>query len=122
MAQVDVSAAMLDPDFVQSVTILRRSPTVDQYGQNQLLDKIIPTIGSVQPATGKALMRLPEAFRVADVKSFWLKDTIVADSRCQYPDVLVADGQRYAVQLVFDWSDWGQGWTEGTCVREKPSL
>lgn len=122
MGQIDVSDILCDPDFVSPATIIQRQSTVDQYGNNQLKEVGLGTFGCVQPATGKTLQRLPEALRVVDVMSFWVKGKIVSDGKCRYPDLIVIKGVRYAVQVVFDWTAWGQGWCEGTCVREKPSL
>lgn len=122
MGQIDVSDILADPDFVGPLTHIKRKSTVNEFGQNTLCESGSPSHGCIQPATGKTLARLPEAFRVADVQSFWLKGVITADSRNKYPDILVKNGNRYTVQIVFDWSDWGQGWCEGTCVRERPTL
>lgn len=121
MGLIDVSDVLADPDFVDQINIIHRKPTVDVYGQNTLVETGVPAFGSVQPASGKALQRLPEALRVANVMSFWVRGQIVSDGRCQYPDILVFNGSRFAVQTVMDWSNWGDGWCEGTCVREKPT-
>lgn len=122
MAQVDVTELLADPEFVDQITIIRRSPTVDQYGDNKLSEQGFPVWGSVQSIDGKTLQRLPDQYRVANVKHFFVKGTIVSDGSCRYPDILVSNGVRYAVQVIFDWSNWGQGWCEGTCVQEKPTL
>ena len=119
---VYVSDLMSDPEFVQSLMLVRRSPCVDAYGKNTLAEKTFCVVGSVQPISGKTLQRIPEAFRVANVQSFWLKEKIITDGRDQYPDIIIKNGIRFAVQLVFDWSDWGAGWSEGTCVQERPAL
>ena len=122
MGKIDVSELLADPDFVGPLTLIHRTPTVDQYGNNQLVEVGLQTNGSVQPASGKTLQRLPDALRVADVSSFWLKGKIVADGCNQYPDIIVFQKQRYAVQTVLDWTNWGEGWCEGTCIREKPTV
>jgi hypothetical protein len=118
---IDVSDIMSDPEFVQSITLIKRTACIDSFGQNNLTESAKCTVGSVQPISGKALQRLPEALRVANVQSFWLREKIVIDSSSKYPDVLVKNGKRFIVQVVFDWSDWGAGWTEGTCVAERPA-
>lgn len=122
MANVDVADILADADFVDGIVLIHRTPTVDSFGQNQLTERSEPTYGSVQPASGKTLQRLPEALRIANVSSFWVKGKIISDGSCQYPDVIVFQGQRYAVQTIFDFTNWGQGWSEGTCVRERPAL
>lgn len=122
MANIDVSELMTDPDFVDDVILVHRKTEVDSFGQNSLSQTSVKTIGSVQPASGKTLQRLPEALRVDNVSSFWIKGTIVSDGGCAYPDVICFKGSRYNVQTIMDWTNWGEGWCEGTCVREKPTL
>lgn len=122
MGSIDVSELLLDPDFVDKISIIHRTPTVNAFGENTLEEEGIAAVGSVQPISGKALQRLPEAFRVANVMSFWVKGRLISDGACKYPDVILFRGSRFAVQVIFDWTNWGAGWCEGTCVREKPSL
>lgn len=109
-----------DPDFVDPVMLVSRQPFINSLGENTLREVSTNTIGSVQPATGKTLQRLPEALRVANVSSFWLKGTIIASEPGKYSSILIFKGKRYQVQTVFDWSNFGQGYTEGTCVAEFP--
>jgi len=122
MGAVDVSDVVSDPDLIDSITIVHREPTISQYGENLLEERGVPTYGSVQPASGKTLERLPDALRVAGVNSFWVRGKIISDGQCQYPDILVFKGARYAVQVVMDWTSWGAGWSEGLCIREKPTV
>lgn len=122
MGQIDITDLLVDPDFVSPLTLIHRKSCVNNHGDNELQEIGIGTVGSVQPASGKTLQRLPEAFRVANVMSFWVKGKIVSDGSCAYPDIISYKGSRYAVQVIFDWMNWGAGWCEGTCVREKPAL
>lgn len=121
MALIDVSELLVDPDFVDVAYLIQRTPTVSSFGENSLSEESSKTVASVQPASGKVIQRLPEALRVANLKSFWIKGTIVADGSSAYPDIISFQGKRYQVQTVFDWTNWGAGWAEGTCVAEKPS-
>lgn len=121
MAQLEISEIILDPDFTDPVQLIHRKPFVDQYGQNQLEEEVIPTFGSVQPISGKMLQRVPDALKVSDVRTFWIQGTIVSDGQCQYPDLIVFRGQRFAVQTVLDWMNFGESYCEGLCVREKPT-
>jgi galactose-6-phosphate isomerase len=122
MAQLDVSELMTDPTFVDPILIIHRRPTVNEMGENTLTRRTVPSIGSVQPASGNVLARLPDSFRDSDVSSFWVKGVIIADGRSQYPDVLVFKNEEYEVQQVMDWSNFGQGYSEGICIRKKISL
>lgn len=121
MGRIDVSELLNDPDFVQPLTLIKRVPVVNGYGQNELQESAKPSHGSVQPASGKVIARLPEALRVANVQSFWMREKLITDGlNSKYPDVIVKNGIRFVVQVVFDWTDWGSGWSEGTCVAERP--
>lgn len=121
MGQIDVTDILGDPDFVDDVCLIQRTPFVNSLGENSLKENQINTVGCVQPATGRVLQRLPEALRVGNVSSFWLKAEIIASEPGKYSSILVFKGKRYQVQTVFDWSNFGQGYTEGTCVAELPS-
>ncbi len=121
MAQIDVTDLMTDPDFVDPVLLITRTPRVDDYGRNIFTEQTQHTVGSVQPASYRTVQKLPEAMRVANVSSFWLKGTIIASAPGKYSSILVFKGMRYQVQTVADWSNFGQGYTEGTCVAEMPS-
>lgn len=121
MGRIDVSQLLSDPNFVDAISVITRTPSVNGQGENAVSDSTLETVGSVQPATGKALTRLPEGLQNADVMSFWFRGQIIATEPGKYSSVLVFKGFRYQVKTVFDWSTWGAGWTEGLCVAEKPS-
>lgn len=122
MGDIDVTDLLLDPDFVDPMVIIRRTSCTDNFGENKLREDGFNTFGAIMPASGKTLQRIPDALRVAGVMSFFVKGQIVSDGQTLYPDLLVFKGSKYAVQVVFDWSNWGQGWVEGTCVRQKPAI
>lgn len=126
MGQIDVSDLLGDPDFIEKLVLIRRTATTLTTGQNSVTENPISTWGSVQPVDGKTLNRLPEAMRVESLKSFWIKATIVSDGTAsdgtsRYPDVITHKGIRYQVRKVFDWTNWGSGWSEGVCVQEVPA-
>lgn len=121
MAQIDVTELLSDPDFVDSIQVITRVPRINSFGENSLLEMSITSIGSVQPASGKVIARLPDAMRVANVSSFWFKGVIIASAPGKYSSILIFNGMRYQVQTVLDYSNWGAGYTEGTCVAEIPA-
>jgi hypothetical protein len=121
MSRIDVSELLRDPDFVSPVTHLGRAYQVNGRGETVLQECKVETFGSVQPASGRTLNRLPEALRQANVQSFWLQSKIVSCEPGKYPDILIFKGNRYQVQIVWDWTDWGEGWCEGTCVAQRPA-
>jgi hypothetical protein len=121
MAQIDVTELFTDPDFVDPMQVITRYPLVDDYGENYIKETVLDTVGCIQPADGRTMNKLPDSMKVANVSSFWFKGQIVATAACKYSSVLVFRGVRYQVQNVFDWTNWGAGWTEGTCVAEVPA-
>lgn len=121
MAQINVAELLSDPDFIDNIQVVTRVPRINSLGENSIEESILNTVGSVQPATGKAIQRLPEALRVADMSSFWFKGTIVASAPGLYTSILVFKSIRFQVKNVFDWSNWGTGWSEGLCVAERPA-
>lgn len=122
MAQIDVTDLLVDPDLVDVVQLITRVPRVNARGENLLNECVVTTVGSVQPASGRAIQRLPDAMRVANISSFWVKSpTIETSAPGRYASILIFKGRRYAVQTVQDWSNWGPGWCEGTCVAEVPA-
>ncbi len=122
MADIDVTELMTDPDFVDDITHIGRGAAVNSKGESIVSDDCgVQTVGCVQPASGQVLLRIPEALRLMNVKSFWIKGEIVTCEPGQYPDVLVFKGKRYSVQQVFDWSNFGEGYSEGVCIAERPA-
>lgn len=121
MAQIDVSDILSDPEFSDTITVVKRASSVNGFGENQITETNIDTIGCVQPASGRVIQRLPEALRVANVSSFWVRAELVPADAGAYPCVLIFNGQRFQVQSVLDWTNFGPGWSEGTCVVETPA-
>lgn len=122
MALIDVSDLLVDPDFMGPISLVHRVPTMNSMGENTLATTTVNTIGCVQPASGSVLQRLPDALRVQNVNSFWIKGEIIADGTNEYPDQIIFQGNTYEVQHVFDWTNWGRGFCEGVCVRSAVSL
>lgn len=121
MGNVNVTEVLADPDFTDPIQLVTRTSKINSKGENIISENVVKTYGSVQPASGKVINRLPEALRVVNVSSFWVLGKIIASEPGKYSSVLVFNGQRYQVQSVDDWSNWGAGWSEGTCVAEVPA-
>lgn len=121
MAQIDVSELMVDPDFIDKITLIHQSSSVNSHGENVIGETSVYTVGSVQPANEKAIKRLPDALQVSDMSSFWVKGVIIATEPGKYTDVLVFRGKRYQIVSIQNWSNFGAGFSEGICVEEQPS-
>lgn len=120
MADIDVSELLLDPDFVNDLQLIHRTTTLNSFGKNVITELApVDTVGSVQPANQKDIMRLPEAMRLKDVRGFWIKAEILTDGASQYPDIIVFAGKRFQVFAVEPWNNYGEGWNKGICVAEE---
>lgn len=122
MAQIDVSDLLLDPDFIDNLTLIHRTASVSSSGHTVLVESSQVTVGSVQPANGQQIMRLPEALQSSDVRAFYIKAVIQSDGSAQYPDVILFQGGRYLIKQVEQWLNFGAGWNMGICVREDISV
>lgn len=121
MAQIDVSELMSDPDFVDPISVITRVPYVNGKGEQTLTEKVLNSIGSVQPASYKTVQKLPDAMRVANMYQFWFKGEIIASEPGKYSSIVVFKGKRYQVMTVEDWTNFGAGYTAGVCVAEVPA-
>lgn len=122
MARIDVSELMTDPDFVMNFKIIRRTPSVNQYGENELTTSEENASGSIQPATGETVKRLPEGVQLSDFKTIFTKAVIKADAAGKYVDQVEIKGQRFNVFHVMAWEDFGAGWFMVDVEIEKASL
>lgn len=118
MADLDLSDIITDSDFADKVSIIRRTAVVDQTGINIITEEIIETLGSVQPPSAGEVMRAPEGLRSKDLKSFWVRQELLARVEDGYPDVLVFNGRRFQIISVQNWNNFGTGYSQGICVDE----
>ena len=121
MAQIEVSELLHDADFVDNIIHIKRTSVVDNEGKNNISEIPVSSIGAVQPISGRDILRVPEALRVASMYTFFFKGKIIASAPGKYSSILVFNCQRYEVQHVYDWSNYGPGFTEGVCVAEVPA-
>lgn len=122
MAQLDVSDLLLDPTFVDPLTLIRRTFTVATTGKAIITETSIPTYGSIQPASAKEIARLPDDLRLSDVRNFYIKIEILQTGSTAYPDVILYQGNRYQVKTAAPWLNYGRGWNVGLCIKETLTL
>lgn len=122
MAGIDVSELLLDPDFVDALTLLPRTTSVNSRGKNVIVDgTLVNTFGSVQPANQKDLLRVPDAYRSRDVRAFFIKAEIPTDGGTVYPSIITFQNKRYQIISAENWLNYGEGWNKGLCVAEELS-
>lgn len=122
MARIDVSELMVDPDFINSFTIVRRTTTVNQYGENVLAETEESSFGSVQGIGKDALKRLPDGVQLSSMKTIYTKAVFKADEAGKYSDQIIWDSERYNIITVLPWGNFGSGWYEVDVELQKASL
>lgn len=122
MARVDVSELMVDPDFVMNFTIIRRTATINEFGENQPVETSEPGIGSIQAPTKETASRLPEGVQLTRFKTVFTKAVFYANAAGKYVDQIEYKGKRYNVAAVTPWEDFGAGWFMVDVELENKSL
>lgn len=119
MALIDVSELLTDPDFTNTVTLIRRSSTVNSYGENVMVETSSTITAVVQGANAESLERVPEGARLSDLIDVYYKGQLTAESPSGYADIIVWDGKRYQVfEVVEDFMNFGAGFTKAICKLE----
>ena len=123
MAKIDVTDIVNDPDFVDCISIIRRTSTVGTNGRNTTVETPIAARGIVQAVKGNDLARLPEGARISEYISVFTQTPVYIDNATPgYSDLILWNGLRYRVTVVSPWLNWGRGWVRADCVMELPSL
>lgn len=119
MALIDVSELLTDPDFTNTVTLIRRASTVNTYGENIMTETQSTITAVVQGANTESLERVPEGARLSDLIDVYYKGQLTAESPSGYADVIVWGGKRYQVfEVVEDFMNFGAGFTKAVCKLE----
>lgn len=121
MAGIDVSELMSDPDFIDNFQIVRRSATVNGFGENVITENTIQANGSIQSGNGDTLKRLPDGVQLSDVVTIFSNFPIYAERPNNYADLIIICGERYQVELVTPWRNWGAGYNRIDAVMQKPN-
>lgn len=119
MALIDVSELLTDPDFTNTVTLIRRASTVNTYGENVMTETQSTITAVVQGANTESLERVPEGVRLSDLIDVYYKGPLTAESPSGYADIIVWGGKRYQVfEVVEDFMNFGAGFTKAVCKLE----
>jgi hypothetical protein len=121
VARIDVSELMRDPDFLSSVTLIRRTNTVASTGEVTVSNGSSASVSMVvQPGAGDMLERLPESVRSKELITLWYKSELYnqATTPGNYADIVVWRGRRFVVEHVEPFDNWGRGYYQGVASLE----
>lgn len=116
MPFIDVTDALLDPDFAEFLTIQRRAFTIGDNGRQ------IITITYVKPApVGVVVPKNMDIFRNPDYQTLPRLVTVYTQFMLRgpspggLPDYLLWGGDTFIVNGVEPWSHYGPGWVKAEC-------
>lgn len=122
MALIDVSDLLTDPDFTDSVTLIRRASSINVYGEHVMAETSTTITAVVQGTNTEDLIRMPEAARLRDMITVYYKGELMAMSVNGYADVIVWQDNRYQVATIDEnFPNFGAGFTRAICNKEAVS-
>lgn len=119
MANVDVSFLVTDPDFADPIKVIRKTQSLNDYGEAVYTEKTYSLTGVVQPITGEALERLPEGARQNGAVTVWTQFEFQTQATGGHADTLIWKGKRWQALSNAPWTNFGNGYTETICIQEK---
>lgn len=124
MALIDVGFLLVDPDFIDKVTLIKRSSIINVYGEMSLIETATEIFASVQNSKGgEKLDRFVDSARLSDDIEVFYKGVLQAESPGGYADIILWKGKRYQVKLVAeDYINFGEGFTKAICFLEDVSV
>ncbi|MFW6681749.1 MULTISPECIES: hypothetical protein [Komagataeibacter] len=116
MPLLDVSDNLLDPDFIQTLTVTRPTQTVDSQGMTQIAETSQSFYGAPVPLTSQELIRNPNAELLAGGIRVYTRFVLDSGSPDTSADIVTFGGKRYTVVSVDDWSNFGAGYVAADCA------
>jgi hypothetical protein len=121
MADLDVSELMSDPDFCDTVQLIRRTSDTNDQGRNVLIEADPLSVSMVvQGLQAIDFKRYPDLVNFDGARAFWYSGTLLAESESQYSDIVVFNGLRYQIHKIDeDFRNYGNGFVKAFGALEK---
>jgi len=123
MPMIDISTALTSLMFVDVFQVIRRTETIDQYGESTVTTQtFFPVYGSVQAASNNDLKRLPDeqhqGKNISVVTKFPLQGVVAG----YQPDIIQwpmnnggANADSFVLAYLDDYSQFAQGFVQAIC-------
>lgn len=119
MARIDVSALLLDPDFLDDAVLITRTQIINDKGVASFQQTSKNIVCCVQSIPFSALEKNKEYALVTDGIIVYYHGKLHTESVDGYSDLIEWNGGRYAVvQVKADFMTYGAGWTKAVCTAE----
>lgn len=119
MADLDITELLSDPDFTDTVQLVRRASTIDGNGRNILTETPAYVTMVVQAPDADILNRYPDLANQNSKVCAWYKGELKVAGDGIYADLIVWRGQRMQAWKIHEnYINWGTGWTMAIFVGE----
>ena len=118
MPFLDVTDVLSDPDFADTVSVLRTATAVDIFGENLATSATTTSAVSavVTPASSNDLKRLPDTARLEGAITLISTFRFTSGQPGFTADVVTWQGRQYTVMNLDDWSQFGAGFVRATAT------
>lgn len=116
MPTLDLSRVLLDPRFGETVTVIRRTETVDAHGRSQVSSDSNDIFAVVTAGSNTEMVRNPEGQYQPNLITVHSLFRLVGPSNGFQPDVVVWNHRNYVVTKTFDYSHYGRGFVSAECA------
>jgi hypothetical protein len=113
--EIDVSDLLLDPDFVETIQLLRRAEVIGANGRMTTTNTSHNIIASVQPQTDQPMIRGPDQQNLPQLIAVITKFRLRGISPGFQPDLVLWNDTTFVVNKVYNWSHYGAGFVKGEC-------
>jgi hypothetical protein len=109
LALISVAELLVDPDFVDAVTIIRSVQTVDSFGMAQASQTPMQIIASVQAAGSDALQILPDLERADGAIEVLTQTPLMVATDTTAADIVLWRGRQWMVRSVDFFDNFATG-------------
>lgn len=124
MALLDTSDLLLDPEFADSLLLIKRHVVINSYGETLLTEfpeVIIAVVQAGQAEPKEKLLRTRQSARFQDGITVYYKGELSAQRAPDgYADIIVWRARRFQVADVDEnFLNFGAGWSKAFCLIEE---
>ena len=116
MALIDTSELLLDPDFTDTITVVRTTQSMGSNGRvTDTASLITGVVAVVQPASGALQRLLPETSRAEGSIAVYTKYPLTQVTATLAADEILWGGVVYTVEVLNDFGNFGDGYKQAVC-------
>lgn len=116
MAQLDISDALLEPSFQDTLLIHRRTETVTGGGISELSTQVLLGLGVVTPTGDNSMTREDAYTKGARAIEIFTRFRLQGPAPGFQPDVIEWRGNQYVVKVLDDLTNFAQGFVKAECI------